>query len=394
MHITRRLSLFGLAGLALGFVALGASDASAGGLLEPPFSDDYTLTDLGTVPGLPGDYGGVTLFAGTQNLLMGGFAAEPEGEAYLVPVLRDAGGHIIGFNGSAIQFTETPEIDGGLTFGPENVLFYSRYNPPAAEIGQFAIAEPANLHKVVDLAPLGVSRSPGGLNFVPPGFPGAGQLKLTSYSDGDWYSLEIAPDGMGTFNVTSATMRADLPDGKEGFAFVPLGSPVFGANPQVLINEYNAGSISAFELDANGDPTPGSRQPFITGLDGPDGAFIDPLTGDLLITEFDGHRVFRVDGFAPAVRKGDNNCDGLVNAVDALAALRTVAGLFGSQRPGCPGLGESLGVNLAPQGNGVPVYGDIDCDHDLDAVDALVILRFVAALPVNLPQGCPPLGAG
>jgi len=393
MHITRRLSLFGLAGLTLGFVALGTSDASAGGLLEPPFSDDYTLTNLGMVPGLPGDYGGVTLFAGTQNLLMGGFASEPEGKAYIVPVLRDSGGHITGFNGSAIPFTETPEIDGGLTFGPGDILFYSRYNPPAAEIGQFAIAEPANLHKVVDLAPLGVSRSPGGLNFVPPGFPGAGQLKLTSYSDGDWYSLEIAPDGTGTFNVTSATKRADLADGKEGFAFVPLGSPAFGANPQVLINEYNDGSVSTFELDANGDPIPGSRRPFITGLDGPDGAFIDPLTGDLLITEFDNHRVFRVDGFAPAVRKGDNNCDGLVNAVDALATLRTVASLFVSQRPGCPGLGNPFSAAFAPQGNGGPVFGDIDCDHDLDAVDALFILRFVASLPVNLPQGCSPLVA-
>jgi hypothetical protein len=194
------------------------------------------------------------------------------------------------------------------------------------------------------------------------------------------------------FDVTSATKRANLEDGKEGFAFVPLGSPLFGANPQVLINEYDDDSMSAFELDVNGDPIPGSRQPFITGLDGPDGAFIDPLTGDLLITEFDGHRVFRVDGFAHPFRKGDLNCDALVNAVDALAALRYVLGLSATQAPGCLPFDDDSGLDFVPQGNGVPVFGDVDCNHRVDAVDALFILRFVAALPVDLPGGCAPPG--
>jgi hypothetical protein len=118
---------------------------------------------------------------------------------------------------------------------------------------------------------------------------------------------------------------------------------------------------------------------------------IDPLTGDLLITEFGGNRVFRIDGFAPAWRKGDNNCDGLTSAVDALATLRRVAGLLVSQGPGCPPLGPEPAPGFAPQGNSAPVFGDVDCDHDLDAVDALHILRFVVALPSNLPGGCAPL---
>lgn len=43
-------------------------------------------------------------------------------------------------------------------------------------------------------------------------------------------------------------------------------------------------------------------------------------------------------------------------------------------------------------------HGDVDCDHDVDAVDALRILRHVAGLG-SLPQGCdagptPPAGVG
>jgi hypothetical protein len=36
--------------------------------------------------------------------------------------------------------------------------------------------------------------------------------------------------------------------------------------------------------------------------------------------------------------------------------------------------------------------GDIDCDGDVDAVDALQILRFVAGLPVNQQEQCTLIG--
>jgi hypothetical protein len=36
--------------------------------------------------------------------------------------------------------------------------------------------------------------------------------------------------------------------------------------------------------------------------------------------------------------------------------------------------------------------GDVDCDGDIDAVDALVILRHVAGLPVDNGDGCTPIG--
>jgi hypothetical protein len=37
-------------------------------------------------------------------------------------------------------------------------------------------------------------------------------------------------------------------------------------------------------------------------------------------------------------------------------------------------------------------FGDVDCDGDVDAVDALRILRYVAGLDPGQPPGCTPIG--
>lgn len=72
---------------------------------------------------------------------------------------------------------------------------------------------------------------------------------------------------------------------------------------------------------------------------------------------------------------GDVDCNGDVDAIDALFVLRTTAGL--ASRAAC--------IDL----------GDVDCDSDIDAVDALGILRFVAQLPAASGDGdCPAIGAG
>lgn len=39
----------------------------------------------------------------------------------------------------------------------------------------------------------------------------------------------------------------------------------------------------------------------------------------------------------------------------------------------------------------IGIHGDVDCDGDVDSVDGLRILRDVAALPNDLPKGCPPV---
>lgn len=84
---------------------------------------------------------------------------------------------------------------------------------------------------------------------------------------------------------------------------------------------------------------------------------------------------------------GDDDCDFSVDAVDALKNLQEIAALPYEVEPGCPALESQQTV--APAGFGELMWGDVDCDGDLDAVDALQILRHVAALPVDQEPGCP-----
>lgn len=89
----------------------------------------------------------------------------------------------------------------------------------------------------------------------------------------------------------------------------------------------------------------------------------------------------------PAIVKGDVACDFDVDAVDALQVLRSVAGLSPDQEPNCPGIDEKV-----PMGDAPFSFGDMDCDFDVDAVDALQILLFVAGLETDLPPGCTEIG--
>lgn len=82
--------------------------------------------------------------------------------------------------------------------------------------------------------------------------------------------------------------------------------------------------------------------------------------------------------------------DGIA-AVDALNTLKFVAGIpLGASPAG------ALGDTCPPFGFEVPnglLVGDVDCDGDVDAVDALFLLRFLAALPLpGVPEGCPTVG--
>lgn len=70
---------------------------------------------------------------------------------------------------------------------------------------------------------------------------------------------------------------------------------------------------------------------------------------------------------------GDTDCDLDADAVDALQVLRSVAAL--------------------PVTAGCIASGDVNCDNRRTAVDALGILRSVALLPpISAPPGCLPVG--
>lgn len=258
-------------------------------VVAAPFAGSYTETSLGLVPGVPTPYGGLTLLAGnTNSLLIGGAANGGAGAIYSVGVTRDGGGHITGFSGSATLFSTAPNIDGGLSYGPGGVLFFTGF--PVNTLGQIKSGSSAP-DKTVNLTPLGVASSVGGLVFAP-----NGDLKLLSYNANTWYTAGLSPDGSGTFNVTGATQNVVLSGGLEGAAYVPAGSALF-APGSVLVSEFIAGTVATYQTDANFNPIAATRQNFITGLTGAEGAFIDPVTGDFLFSTFGGgNQVVRISG--------------------------------------------------------------------------------------------------
>src|SRR5262249_48024241 len=95
--------------------------------LTGSFAFDYSCVDLGTVP-VPFGWGGLTLkYDDPNTLLMGGHANTGNGRIYRVGVTRDQHMHITGFTGAVTVYpTEGSTIgqnnDGGVVFGPENVL--------------------------------------------------------------------------------------------------------------------------------------------------------------------------------------------------------------------------------------------------------------------------------
>ncbi len=272
--------------------------------IDPTFSAFYTATDLGSISGLPTNYGGLTFKAGdTNTILIGGAANSSSGLIYEVGVTRGAGSHITGFTGAPTTMGSVGEYnDGGVTYGPGGVLFTSQW--PVNKLGQ---TKPGSIDedKIIDLAALGVAGSHAAINFVPSGFAGAGQMKLASWSGGQWYTAAFSPDGSGTYDITSATFVLSIGGGPEVFVYIDGINPGFGVD-SLLVSEYSAGKIAAYGIDSNGDPILASRQDFITGLTGAEGAAIDPVTGDFVFSTFGGgNRLVVVSGFRPPSPPGN-----------------------------------------------------------------------------------------
>jgi hypothetical protein len=281
------------------FAAIVCAPASAQvPTLAPPFNASYSISDLGAPAGVPTRFGGLTLKAGTTDkLLLGGEANSSTGALYEVTVARDAQGHISGFVGTATRYADAAYNDGGVMYGPGNVLFLARW--PSNELGQTKPGSTVT-NKVIPLDPLGIESSLVALRFVPPGSPGSGRLKLVSYGGGAWYDASVKPDGTGTYDLAGVKeiTASRLSGGAVGFVYVGRGSAQF-TQPSLLVSEYSAGQVAAYAVNANGDPIVSTRRTLITGLGGADGAFIDPVTGDFLFSTFGGgDRLVVVRGFA------------------------------------------------------------------------------------------------
>src|SRR5436190_10376262 len=90
-------------GLSFGLGAAGSLHAQT---LGPEFASLYSLHDLGGVPSVPANYGGLTFLRGNSNvLLIGGAANGGAGRTYQTTLTRDAMGHITGFS-AAVDYCD------------------------------------------------------------------------------------------------------------------------------------------------------------------------------------------------------------------------------------------------------------------------------------------------
>ncbi len=298
----RSSQVYSVALLSLSLVC-GSRTLNASPVVDPYYAGEYNLTVLGTIAGVEtehGGFGGLTLQPGDLNsLLIGGNAGHRTGAIWQVDVIRDTAGHITGFSGDASYYAAayglTGGIDGSLVYGPDGVLFYSSY--PDNHIGQIKPGS-TSPDKLTNLIPMtGVASSVGAMTFVPEGFPGAGRLKIATYSVSRWYDGYIEPDGTGTFNITVPWSEGIFLGGSpEGILYVPIGSALF-PNPTVLITEFTYGSVAAYEVDSLGNPIPSSRRTFASGIPSVEGITLDPVTGDILLSTFGrGNQIIRISG--------------------------------------------------------------------------------------------------
>lgn len=264
--------------------------------LVPPFSSFYSLVDLGSIPQLPPAYGGLTFKPKDPNtLLIGGSADTQDAGIYSVEVIRDRDRHITDFCAASF-LAKAPGLgrgglDAGLDSSPKgDVLFYTSYDDNS--IGQIKQGS-RRPDKQINLESIGIIPSTGALGFVPKGFPGAGRLKITSYTANVFYDTTISRDNSGTYNIAEPFRNIILDGGLDSFIYVKAGNPGFSKD-SLLIAEYDTNNVSAYTIDDNGDPIAGTRQDFIAGisshsptaLTGTIGATLDPETGDFLFSTF------------------------------------------------------------------------------------------------------------
>ena len=307
----------------------------------PPFNAGYTISNVGTIPGLSASYGAITFDRDDPNLLLcSKWNTVGLQNLYSIRVVRDAQGHVTGFTGTAAPIAQVDRIDGGLDFHPSGVLFYTRY--PSGTVTN-AIGQLKRGSTVPDrVDPMLGPSYLGGLAIVPAGMPGAGRLKTVRWSGGVWTDSTLVPDGLGTFNIVGETQTATLTTGgPDGFAYVPRMAPLF-TGPSVMVAEYSSSNLAVYSVDAQGDPIVATRQTFVSGLSSAFSLTVDPVTLDMVHAQWSPGTIHVIKGFGAAC----GQCSRYGNGLSGTNGREPVITWLG-----CPLAGEVTGVNL---GNGLP----------------------------------------
>jgi hypothetical protein len=305
--------------------------ASAQAVL-PPFDTSWQIVNLGPIPGVS-SYGGTAIAPANPNTLL--VSPWPATSIDAVPLLRNGAGAIIGA-GTATPVITVGGTDGGLAFGPGGVLFSTWFGPN--NLNQTKPGSTAT-DRVDALNPLGMINSCGTCTFVPAGMPGAGRLKVCSWVAAEFHDVPLTPDGNGTYAPGPLGPAIMLANDVEGMVYAPPGTPTFGG--QLLVCEWGQGNIVAYQIDANGDPLPATRQVVVGGAQFPGGGTRDPLTGDF---------VFLGGGGVLLVLRPGAACGSFTNydvASPGALGTPTIAG------SGCARIGQTIGIQLGAHANAI-----------------------------------------
>jgi hypothetical protein len=270
----------------------GGRELWAGPILDPTAPNTMVLYTLGSAPGIAAQYGNEITYQGiaitADNLLLAiGNAASAVQTIWSVPVVRSISGHITNF-GNPTAFAQVISGDqssfgnimaGGLIATGGGLLYTTQ--------GYSYIGQSKNgSSSLIDVTSTGAFT--GGLQYVPNGFAGAGNLKMSSIA-GTWYTVNLS-GGLGSYTLGSTTqynpLKADNSSiAAYSFDYMPADATFLSA--RIVLGDANTQQLDAYGIDQYGNPCP-TCTPVVhlvtsdIGLGY--GVARDPVSGDILFT--------------------------------------------------------------------------------------------------------------
>lgn len=297
--------------------------------VAPFYATEYSLRDLGAVPGLLLSAGALVFKNDNPDRLVARF----DDKFMTVTVQRNAEKRITGFSAPTV-LSDAEGYISSLAYGPNGVLFFS--NASRAAIGEVRPGD-TGISRYVDGNTLIFNDAAlgniDGLAFVPAGFAGAGRLKILS--NHSWYDTSVSPDGNGTYDIENPVSIVSLPSVLEAAVYVPAGQAKF-ANASILATDSSGARVVSFEVNTSGDPIAATAKDVVTGFTQAMGLARDPVTGDFLMTSFGGGPIYLLARLAAApptvalTSPANNSAFGTKDQINLVATASVPAGSSGS----------------------------------------------------------------